>query len=115
MGFPNMSSESANIEVIAGRIAADGTTTAGKGFSSAIANTNEYTITLDREYNGLISAVATPIAAAGDELVCLGAVSAFPADAPGATLQFETWDGSDGTTASASEFCFVIVLTRGDA
>ena len=115
MGFPNMSSESDVIEIVAGRIAADGSITAGKGFTSALANTNEYTVTLNREYNGLVSAVATPLAAAGDEIVCLGAVSSFPADAPGATLQFETWDGTDGTTASASEFCFVAILLRGDA
>ena len=115
MGYPNMSSGGDIVEIVAGRIAADGSVTAGSGFSCALANTNEYTITLDREYNGLISAVATPIAAAGDEIVCLGAVSSFPAAAPGATLQFETWDGTDGTTASASEFCFVILLVRGDA
>ena len=115
MGFPNMSSGGDIVEIVAGRIAADGSVTAGSGFSCALAATNEYTITLDREYNGLISAVATPIAAAGDEIVCLGAVSSFPAAAPGATLKFETWDATTGTDASATEFCFVILLVRGDA
>ena len=115
MGFPNMSSESDNIEIVAGRIAADASITSGSGFSCAVASTSEYTITLDREYNGLISAVATPVAASGDEIICLKSVSSFPAAAPGATIVFKGFDGTDGTTASAQEFCFFLVLTRGDA
>jgi len=115
MGFPNMSSESDNIEIIAGHIAADGSITAGKGFSCALSDTSLYTLTLDREYNGLVAAVATPLSASGDEIICLDAVSAFPASAAGATVAFQSYDGTDGTTKSATIFTFILVLTRGDA
>tara|TARA_R100000656_G_scaffold9416_1_gene10257 strand:- start:56 stop:400 length:345 start_codon:yes stop_codon:yes gene_type:complete len=114
MGFPNMSSESDNIEIVAGHIAADGSITAGKGFSVVLSDTSLYTIHLDREYNGLISAVATPLHADGDIHATIEAISSFPADAPGATIGFNLYD-SDGTTKQAGIFCFVLVLTRGDA
>ena len=115
MGFPNMSSESDNIEVIAGRIAADGSITAGQGFSAGSpTDTSLYTITLDREYNSLISVVATAVAAGGDETINIDTVSSFPASAPGATIAFQGYAG-DGTTKSATEFCFVAYLVRGDA
>ena len=114
MGFPNMSSESDNIEIVAGNIAADGSVTAGKGFSVSLGSTSLYTLTLDREYNGLLSAQITPLHTSGDVIGVVDAVSAFPADAPGATVAFQTYDG-DGTTAQACPFYFVLILTRGDA
>ena len=114
MSFPNMSSESDNIEIVAGHIAADGSITAGKGFSVVLSDTSLNTLHLDREYNGLIAAVATPLLAGGDIIACVDAVSSFPADAPGATVAFQLYDG-DGTTKQAGIFCFVIILTRGDA
>jgi len=114
MGFPNMSSESDNIEIVAGHIAADGSITAGKGFSVVLSDTSLYTLHLDREYNGLISAVATPLLAAGDIIACCDAVSSFPADAPGATVAFQLYDG-DGTTKQAGIFSFILILSRGDA
>tara|TARA_Y100001937_G_scaffold112040_1_gene159274 strand:- start:1928 stop:2272 length:345 start_codon:yes stop_codon:yes gene_type:complete len=114
MGFPNMSSESDNIEVIAGTIAADGSVTAGSGFSVALSGTSLYTLTLDREYNGLLSAQITPLHTSGDVIGVVDAVSAFPASAAGATVAFQTYDG-DGTTAQAVPFYFLLVLTRGDA
>ena len=115
MGFPNMSSEPGGVEIVAGNIAADGTVTNGKGFSAAaIAGTSMYTITLDREYNGLIAAVATPFHTGGDVIAVVDAVSAFPADAPGTTIAFGIYDG-DGTTAQACPFYFVLVLDKGDA
>ena len=36
MGFPNMSSESDNIEIVAGRIAADASITSGSGLSALV-------------------------------------------------------------------------------
>ena len=114
MGFPNMSSESDNIEIVAGNIAADGSITAGKGFSVSLGSTSLYTLTLDREYNGLLSAQITPLHTSGDVIGVVDAVSAFPADVPGATVAFQTYDG-DGTTAQACPFYFVLILTRGDA
>ena len=115
MGFPNMSSEGDNIEIIAGNIAADGSVTAGKGFSVALSSTSLYTLTLDREYNGLVSAQITPLHTSGDVIGVVDAVSAFPADAAGATVAFQTYDGTDGTTPQAVPFYFILILTRGDA
>jgi len=114
MGFPNMSSEGDNIEIIAGTIAADASVTAGKGFSVALSATSLYTLTLDREYNGLVSAQITPLHTSGDVIGVVDAVSAFPADAAGATVAFQTYD-ADGTTAQAVPFYFILILTRGDA
>tara|TARA_Y100001938_G_scaffold102542_1_gene140070 strand:- start:9232 stop:9576 length:345 start_codon:yes stop_codon:yes gene_type:complete len=114
MGFPNMSSEGDNIEIIAGNIAADGSVTAGKGFSVAKSGTSLFTLTLDREYNGLVSAQITPFHTSGDVIGVVDAVSAFPAAAPGATVAFQTYDG-DGTTEQACPFYFILILTRGDA
>ena len=114
MGFPNMSSEGENIEIIAGNIAADGSVTAGKGFSVVLTATSLYTLTLDREYNALVSAQITPLHTSGDVIGVVDAVSSFPADLPGATVAFQTYDG-DGATAQAVPFYFILILTKGDA
>jgi len=52
--------------------------------------------------------------AAGDIIAVCDAVSAFPADAPGATVAFQLYDG-DGTTKQAGIFSFILILSKGDA
>ena len=64
MSFPTV--HVPNLQIIAGSIDTDGTILAGAGFQVAAAG-RTYTITLDREYDGLVSATcsllnATPVA-----------------------------------------------------
>jgi len=82
---------------------------------SAVSGTGSYAITLDREFNSCIAAVATAEHTSGDEFMCIDTIGSFPADVAGAVVTFQGYDATTGTDDSATAFSFILVLTQGDA
>jgi len=60
MGFPNSMQNTGNVSIVAGRFngATTPTTNAGNGFTVSYSG-GDFTVTLDRQYDGVISIVAT--------------------------------------------------------
>ncbi len=90
----------------------DGTGTASilEGGSDATLTDNgtgDYTLTFAKAFLRVPTVVVTPIGAAGDIAVTLGAIAA-------GSVQILGWDGTDGTTAKDMDF-HVLVLGNDTA
>lgn len=120
MGFPNSMQSSGNVAIIAGSFTDDAAATKGEGFSVAVSGAgsgaNKATITLDRNYDGLISFVCTvmnPDMAAGEVFVPVIEGYTVTADTAGANIIVRGIDDAgniEQTFATNTEFHFVAVL-----
>ena len=124
MGFPESMQSSTSPVIVAGSFkddAAAGTQT-GEGFSVTVSgagsSANKATITLDREYDGLISFVCTvmnPDMASGEVFVPVIEAYTVTADTAGGNIVLRGIDDAgniEQTFATNTEFHFIAVLSR---
>lgn len=118
MGFPNSMQSSGNVAIVAGSIVHTSgggiTGTTGEGFSAAVSS-GVFTITLDRQYDGLISATATvqnASPATGEASVAVVTAATVTADTDGASIVIKCVDddGVVDTNTDAHSIHFLFVL-----
>ena len=118
MGFANSMQSTGNVAIVAGRF--DGATTptvnAGDGFSVSYGGTN-FTVTLDRQYDGVISIVATVLNdgfASGESAFAVIKSHTVTADTDGGSFVLNVCDDAGNiqgpSFASDIEVHFVAVL-----
>lgn len=114
MGFPNSMQSSGNVAIVAGSFNNGLTTIRGEGFSVA-ESSRTYTITFDRQYDGIISATATLLNATptGNEAISAVIKShSVTADTDGGSLVIHLADDAAAidTDTADIEVHFIVVL-----
>ena len=116
MGFPNSMQSSTSPVIVAGSFNNGLTTVRGDGFSVS-ESSRTYTITFDREYDGIISATATLLNAtpAGNEAISAVIKShSVTADTAGGSLVIHLVDDAAAIDANTAdiEVHFIAILSR---
>lgn len=118
MGFPNSMQSSTSPVIVAGSFTETAVVQAGDGFSVAV-STGNFTVTLDRQYDGVISIVATMFnggLAAGESGYAVVKSHAVTADTDGGNFVINFIDdaGNIQTSFQSDIECHFIAVLSAD-